>query len=312
MFYINKKIELCLKKLDGDIIISWEDIISELGLKCNTHYLRKMAYGYKEYRDDLAGLSKEHFNLLSISDIHIPYNLPEEIFSKYSNNIDILVINGDILDCQELSKFPKEYKIDFIDEIILAREYLIRLIKLINPKIIYINDGNHDIRFGNYIAKKMDNTINSLLPTSPIQMIVDSGFYHYDKMRNKQFFYKPLRKVFKCDIHYENNYFCVIGNVIFCHPSIYSSAIMGTSKKAMEYFNSQGIDYNVIVLGHTHKLGMYKYGNKTLIEQGCVVDINKLKYFKGRLSLPQNGGYLYMQLDNDKKVIKNSIRLIEL
>lgn len=311
MFFINK-IDLCLKKLDGELNVDWEDIIDILGLTCSPHHLRKVAYGYKEYRDNVEFCNDSKIKILCISDIHIPYNLPEEFFKKYKNKVDILVINGDILDCQELSKFPKDYKINFIDEIVLAREYLINLVNIIKPKEVYVNDGNHDTRFGVYISRKIDSGVGSLLPTSPLKLILDDGFYNYDKMCGKQFFYKPLKKILKCKVHYENNYWCKIGDVIYCHPSAYSSAIMGTAKKAMEYFNSQGLNYKAIVLGHTHKLGLYKLGDKLLIEQGCVADTKKLKYFSGKLTLPQSGGYVYMELDNNNKLIKNSVKLVEI
>jgi predicted phosphodiesterase len=49
--------------------------------------------------------------ILSISDLHIPFQLNYELLKDYRNKIDILQLNGDIVDCQAFSKFSKQYRI---------------------------------------------------------------------------------------------------------------------------------------------------------------------------------------------------------
>lgn len=46
-----KKLDLCLKKLDKSIDLDWDEIVEELKLNCSRDHLRKISYGYKEYDD---------------------------------------------------------------------------------------------------------------------------------------------------------------------------------------------------------------------------------------------------------------------
>ena len=52
--------------------------------------------------------------ILSISDLHYPFAKPIQTFSKYVGRVDILQLNGDIFDCQSISKFSKAYRIPCI------------------------------------------------------------------------------------------------------------------------------------------------------------------------------------------------------
>ena len=56
--------------------------------------------------------------VLSISDLHFPFAKPIETFSKYVGRVDILQLNGDIFDCQSISKFSKSYRIPCIEELV--------------------------------------------------------------------------------------------------------------------------------------------------------------------------------------------------
>ena len=54
-----KKLELCLAKLNKEIDLDWSEIADELGLDCSSDHLRKTAYGMKEYDDYIKGKTKE-------------------------------------------------------------------------------------------------------------------------------------------------------------------------------------------------------------------------------------------------------------
>ena len=43
-----KKLNLCLAKLNKEIDLDWIEIVEELGLDCSADHLRKTAYGMKE------------------------------------------------------------------------------------------------------------------------------------------------------------------------------------------------------------------------------------------------------------------------
>ena len=60
--------------------------------------------------------------ILSISDLHIPFQKPIETFSEYAGKIDILQVNGDCVDAAALSRFSRVYRQSPMDEILLARQ----------------------------------------------------------------------------------------------------------------------------------------------------------------------------------------------
>jgi hypothetical protein len=85
--------------------------------------------GRKYERDSNSGYVAER--ILAISDLHIPFEAPVNTFAAYTGNVDTLVLNGDVMDCQSISFFPKKYRINFMEEMIRARQYLISLIELV-------------------------------------------------------------------------------------------------------------------------------------------------------------------------------------
>lgn len=102
--------------------------------------------------------SYEHFklpkglkNTLVLSDIHIPYqhNPAVEMAIDYglSKNIDSILLNGDVIDCYQLSKFqPDPRKRHFKDEIESFREF-IKVLKDVFNVPIYYKLGNHEERY---------------------------------------------------------------------------------------------------------------------------------------------------------------------
>lgn len=54
-----KKLKLCLQKLNKEIDIDWIEIVQELGLDISSDHLRKTAYGLKEYDDYIKSKTPE-------------------------------------------------------------------------------------------------------------------------------------------------------------------------------------------------------------------------------------------------------------
>lgn len=54
-----KKLELCLRKLNKETELDWIEIVEELGLDCSSDHLRKTAYGIKECYDYFNSMTKE-------------------------------------------------------------------------------------------------------------------------------------------------------------------------------------------------------------------------------------------------------------
>jgi len=283
-------------------------------------------YGESAYRKRYADFNRgriyerEHSSeyvaqrILAISDLHVPYHYPAGVFKRYSENVDTLVLNGDIMDCQSISSFPKKYRISFIEEMIEAREYLIELIGLIKPRKVIITKGNHEHRMLRYLSERLNEDIVNLMPDSPMDLIINDGFRNNDRMKHTEAYYPPLAEIFKeqnIDVHYNGDWYCRVGNVIFAHPLSYSSSMMKTTEKAVTYFSrTENRTFTAIVMAHTHKVGFFKLGNIKMYEQGCCCKIDMLDYANGKLQDPQQNGYMYISLNKDGDIIEDKTKLI--
>lgn len=254
--------------------------------------------------------------ILSVSDFHVPFHLPLSVFAEERGQVDILQINGDMIDCYALSKFPKQYRLSPMEEIIAGRQYLIDLIEYIRPrKRVIINYGNHDKRFAAYLARNLDSDILELLPDTSLELIVEDGFRHYDKRSKSKVWYEPLKSVFEgvVDIQYVNDWKSRIGKTLFVHPLAYRSGILATADKAKDYF--QDVDdnpFDCLVMAHTHSVGDSTKGYVRLMEQGACCDVDKMTYSDGRLTKPQKMGYVIVCQDKTGAIINDKSKVIVL
>lgn len=266
----------------------------------------------REYERKAAGTVAAN-RILCLSDFHVPFQLPIETFASYANCVDTLVLNGDLGDCQAISKFPKTYRVSPMEELIQTRQYLIELVEYLQPKRVICTYGNHDIRFQHYLAKSLDTDLLELMPQTSLELIFADGFRHYDKRTHAKVAYAPLVEVFEdVQIEYTDNWFCQIGDAIFCHPYAFSSAMMKTADKAMSYFRNEGYQFKTLVMAHTHRVGSYKVGNTMLYEQGCCCDVTQLHYGDGKLTPSQKEGFIYLGQDIHGKTIPDTVRLVSL
>ena len=237
------------------------------------------------------------------------------MLEKYKN-VDILQINGDVVDCQALSKFPKQYRISPISEMIEGRQYLIDLIKYINPKKAICNYGNHDIRFANYFAKNLDTDILQLQPNTSLELIFEDGFRNYDKINKTKTWYDPLANVFEdtgIDIQFVDDWKVKIGKTWFVHPLAYRSGILATADKAKDFLQDTDRDsFDCVVMAHTHSVGDSEKGYIRLIEQGAFCDVAKMRYSDGRLQKPQKMGFAIVCQDKDGNLIKDKTKVVVL
>lgn len=253
--------------------------------------------------------------ILCVSDLHIPYQLPIETFRDYAGGvIDTLVINGDVEDCQSISSFQKKYRINFIEEMIAARQYLVDLIEYIKPHTVYITRGNHEDRLLRYLSERVNEDLLQLMPDSPLDLIINNGFHNYDHKTGVDVFYKPLRQTLNKNIRivYDGSWNCKVGHTIFAHPLTYSSAMLKTTEKAVNFFLREDRDFDSIVLAHTHKLGQYTQGGIVMYEQGCCCQVEKMNYADGKLTLPQQKGFIYVAQDSEGHIMTDHTKLIQL
>ena len=307
------KLRLCKAKINKDIDLDWSEICELLGLDISADHLRKTAYGLVEYDDYIHGFQSVGTTILSISDFHVPFHLPFEMLDEYRNRVDILQLNGDIVDMQSLSKFPKAYRVSPMEELIIGRQYIIDLIEYINPKKVVVTYGNHDNRFQQYLARNLDSDILELMPDNSLELIFEDGFTHFNKRERTKVKYEPIKDVFpEIDIEYTGNWYCQIGDTIFCHPIAYSSGILKTAEKAMLWFRNEGYNFKHLVLAHTHRSGQYTIGNTTIYEQGCFCDVKKNNYSDGKLVNSQKEGFICLCQDNEGNTIDSKTKLIVL
>jgi len=108
---------------------------------------------YKPYK-----LPINHNNILLLSDIHVPYHNIQALTLalKYGleNEVNTVLLNGDIIDFYAISRFEKDpRKRNFGHEVLMTRQFLQTLRKLFPNAAIYYKCGNHDIRYEHYIMR---------------------------------------------------------------------------------------------------------------------------------------------------------------
>lgn len=281
------------------------------------------SFGESTYRKEYASFNRGRIyertkgesgiynRILSISDLHVPFQLPVETFNDFIGCVDILQLNGDLSDCQSISKFPKAYRISPMEELIETRQYIISLIEFIKPKKVEITYGNHDLRFQNYFSKNLDSDLLELMPKTSLELIFIDGFKHYNKRERTKIEYKPLKDVLDdIEIDYTDNWFCQVGQTIFCHPLAFSSGILKTAEKAMYYFRNEGYTFTSLIMAHTHRVGEFVIGNTTIYEQGCCCDVKANNYSDGRLVNSQKEGFIYICQDKNGEIIKDKTKLV--
>ena len=307
------------KLIDKTDTRSYEEL-SELlfgeGNCFNESEVRKRMYGMRRLieiiENDHNGTDVAN-RILSISDVHYPFNKPLDIFNGYIGKVDTLQLNGDILDCYSISKYSKSYRVSPIEEMIGARQYIIDLIEMIKPKYVVVNVGNHESRLGAYLAKNLDNELQELMPETAFDYIFTDGFIHYDRKTKAKVKYEPLVEVFDdIDFKYDGKWFSCIGDTIFCHPKTFSSAPLRTAEKALYWFRNEGYQFKNMVMSHTHRIGSYKIGNSNIYEQGACCDTTKMMYSDGQLINSQQQGFIHLCQDKDGNTIDELTKLVSL
>lgn len=307
------KLRLCKAKLNREIDLDWQEICEILGLNVSADHLRKTAYGMIEYDEYIHGFNGVATTILSISDLHVPFQLDYTLLKDYKN-VDILQINGDVIDCQALSRFDKQYRISPMEEMICGRQYLIDLIEYIKPKKVVCNYGNHDKRFANYFSKNLDTDVLELLPDTSLELIFVDGFYHYDKRSKAKIWYEPLCNIFKdIDITYVDDWKVKIGKSWFVHPLAYRQGFLATADKAKDYLQDTDKEpFDCVVLAHTHSVGDTTKGYIRLLEQGAFADVKQMNYLDGKLTKPHKMGFAIICQDSNGELIHDKSKVIVL
>lgn len=310
------KVRLCNAKLNKEIDIDWCELVNRLGLNCSGDHLRKLSYGYREFVEYHVNknISKNNkIKVLIMNDIHLPYERDDILNEiRKHNNIDYLILAGDIIDCESCSSFDVMDRPGVEEELIIAHKFMSKVNTIIDPnktKIICIR-GNHEERYTRDIVKMQQKELQKMLNPNLLEMIQD-GFCYYDK--GKKIKFEGIS-----NFEYINDWKVrLFDNLIVCHPKNFSNINGKVSEQVSEYFLNQGIAErgDVIVFGHTHKFSSIKNNRRQglfVIENGCMckdmdyADCGKLTY------TPCNHCYTYLEFEEGKKISVNDINIIHL
>jgi RNAse (barnase) inhibitor barstar len=201
-----------------------------------------------------------------------------------------------------------------MDEIVSCRQYIIDLVELVKPKKVVANYGNHELRFQSYFTKNLDTDLLELMPQTPLDLIFNDGFRRYDKASKAKIWYEPLVEVFKdVQIEYTGDWKCRVGNVIFAHPIAYKSGNLATAEKALDYFLRTELErIDSVFMSHTHQSGDVRKGNNlTIYETGAACQVEKMNYTDGKLTNPQQKGYMIVCQDKDgNNIVEQTKRIV--
>lgn len=297
-----------LSKNKRKLSLTWKDISvlikKEFNIDMHPEFIRKECYLERKRNTNQVNNTR----ILCISDNHCPYNLPPSVVAKYEGKVDILIFNGDEQDCQSISKFSKRYRENFVDELVLTRKMIMEFIETIAPKKVIFNYGNHNERLIRYFSDKISDDLLELVPKTNLDFLIDNGFYRYNHKDDTKEFIEPIKNIYKdIEIKYTGSWFTQIGKTIFVHPMDYKSGILGTTEKAWTHFHQRGLDFDCIVMAHTHQIGYTKYANTHLFESGAMCKAQN--YTQGRLIKPQSNGYLYLIQDKNGNLNFNDSKI---
>ncbi len=232
---------------------------------------------------------------LHLSDLHIPFQIDEisEVIDEYANKNFNLIINGDFLDCHDISTFPKSKAVGLNNEVKMAADLLSDWSTKF--KKIYLVSGNHEKRMASYIRKRISPEVVQLVEDDILAYIVNS-------LKLPNLIYNPGDTT---------NWYVQIDNVVCCHPDDYKGSTTGmlqTATHALGYFETYNKNVDVVILGHTHHLGIGVFKNKVVAESGCLCQPQDYAA-SGRLNYkPQANGYIEFTSRNGK-VSFNDVRL---
>lgn len=199
-----------------------------------------------------------------LSDFHIPYHrndIIEKILFVYGGRGYDLYINGDLLDMECMSGFPR------FSNITLEQEYNIAL-DILNKfkdkfEKIYLLEGNHERRLRRSLMR-----LNSFVEMS---FIFNPDILEYLSMGYKFERSKIVEEYDFSNVHNIGSFMVKVGDdLVMMHPNNYRSTPGGTVKLAIEYVLQYDKSIKHVIIGHTHKIAQINHLGVYGYEQGCL------------------------------------------
>jgi len=243
--------------------------------------------------------------LLIMADWHYPFHREDilDIISRHANEVDVLIVGGDALNVDSLSRFLEINKMSFEEEITSFYNFMVKVRNVfpIDKKIIFIR-GNHEYRLYKSIAAMHEKQLSKFINPEVLQMLVD-GFTIYEG--SKSFKYEPIP-----NISYIPHWFININNeLIVAHPEEFSKVPSKTIVNAIDYFNSRFEQYSTVIIGHLHKFSEVNKNGKYGIQLGCLCKPQKYADKGSFTYSPQDYNYAIMQFDSNGKIDRNASKV---
>lgn len=108
------------------------------------------------FDESLPAMKIQGTNILFLSDTHFPRHSKEALLKalRYgiNNQVDTIYLNGDIMDCDRISRYKTGRTVPSIfEEIETTKKFLTKLRELFPNANIYYKEGNHEKRYVDYI-----------------------------------------------------------------------------------------------------------------------------------------------------------------
>lgn len=210
---------------------------------------------YDAYRIEFAKQSR----VLVLSDIHIPYHsvasLTAAIEEGKRQEIDTILLNGDTIDCYQLSRWEKDpRKRHFKDEVTATKDFLTRLREIFPKARIVWKDGNHDERLQKYLVANAPAIFDLNIATYPA--LLDFCGLRVDYVTDK----RPIR----------------LGKLTVLHGHEFPNAMLGPVNPARGLFLRAK---DSCLAGHWHQTS--EHSEPTIQEKliatwstGCLCDLH--------------------------------------
>lgn len=217
--------------------------------------------------------AEETHRTVVINDVHIPFHDAKAVsaLEKFfrEEQVDALVINGDLLDCYSISDFETDPRKPLLaDEIKEARRILHRWRSFLLNADIYLTEGNHEQRLERLVKRNSGLQGLEEITMPKLLKLDELGIEHRRYM-------EPL----------------TIGEMTYVHGNRISKHSSYTAKRVL----LDGGFKNVCV-GHVHRLGCYYHtghgGQRRAFETGHLCDVSQAGYVTGTPNWQQGFGVI--------------------
>lgn len=220
---------------------------------------RKSTYNLpKEYHNDFSVYEIKQSKILVISDLHFPYQNNKAItlaldYGK-KKNVNCILINGDLIDFDTISRHEKSSKsLRIVEEFDAARMFLNTLREHFPKCKIVYKLGNHDERWEKYLYTNSPAIFD--VKDFELEILLKLGELKIDIVKNK----RPIK----------------IGKLIALHGHELAGGAGGVNPARSTFLKT----FTSVIVGHYHKTSSQTetdlMGNIIAVNSvGCLCDLN--------------------------------------